>query len=389
MCSARHSELKIINGGRYLRYNVYYIKSVTMKQILIPRSISDKVLMIGNYYKGNAVGGMAAVIRVYADYYESLRYIPSWRDVSAVGKAMYALTAYVKTFFFLLLDPKIEIVHIHSASGSSFYRKARFIKIAKALNRKVVLHMHSSVFMSFYDKSPNKEYIKEVLLKADQLVVLSESWKNNYHQICVPEDKIVIINNPVSEPTHKEVSRDKPVRMLFLGDLRERKGVWDILKALKVHKEEFRGVLEFRIGGNKREAELKQFIADNGLSDFVRFEGWVTGEKKWQLLNWANLMILPSHDEGLPITLLEAMSYSCALISTPVGGIPEILASGVNGIMVTPGNVEEIASAITYYISHPEKLQEHGSQSRKMVEPFLPSTSITQLKTLYQELLSR
>lgn len=360
-----------------------------MKQFIIPKSITDKVLMIGNYYKGNAVGGMAAVIRVYADYYESLRYISSWRDVSKIGKVWYASSAYLKTFLLLLFDPRIEIVHIHSASSSSFYRKAHFVKLAKFLHKTVVLHMHSSVFMNFYKESNDKDYINKILLMADKLVVLSKSWKSYYNQICVPEDNIVIINNPVCASKSMEVEKRKIVRMLFLGDLRERKGVWDILKALRGHRDEMKDKIEFRIGGNKREAEIRQYIIDNGLSDFVKFEGWVVGDHKWELLNWANLMILPSYGEGLPITLLEAMSYSCALISTPVGGIPEILTNGVNGLMVTPGNVEEIVRAIIYYINHPEKLEEHGMQSRKMVEPYLPSTVFSQLTDLYNNLLKK
>lgn len=360
-----------------------------MKKNLIPRSITDKVLMIGNYYKGNAVGGMAAVIRVYADYYESLRYISSWRDVSKVGKIWYAITAYIKTLLLLLFDPRIEIVHIHTASSSSFYRKAYFVKLAKSLHKTVIFHMHSSVFMDFYKESNDKDYINKILLMADKLVVLSESWRLYYNQICVPKDRIVIINNPVCAPKSMEVEKKKIVRMLFLGDLRERKGIWDILKALCEHRNEVKDKIEFRIGGNKREAEIRQYIIDNKLSSFVKFEGWVSGDHKWELLNWSNLMILPSYGEGLPITLLEAMSYSCALISTPVGGIPEILENGVNGLMVTPGNVEEIAKAIIYYINHPEKLEEHGRQSRQKVESYLPPTVFSQLTNLYNGLLQK
>ena len=147
--------------------------------------------------------------------------------------------------------------------------------------------MHSAIFMDFYNESKDKEYIKETLLMADRLVVLSKSWKRYFNQLCVPEERIVIINNPVCAPQYIETTKNKPVRMLFLGDLRERKGVWDILKALCEHRDELEDKLEFRIGGNKREAEIRQYITDNGLSDFVKFEGWVAGNHKWELLNWA------------------------------------------------------------------------------------------------------
>jgi glycosyltransferase involved in cell wall biosynthesis len=81
------------------------------------------------------------------------------------------------------------------------------------------------------------------------------------------------------------------------------------------------------------------------------------------------------------------MAYSCALISTPVGGIPEILENGENGLMVTPGNSEEIAKAIQYFFDNSVKCQEMGKKSYQKVIPFLPETVFKQLSNLYTQLL--
>ena len=359
-----------------------------MEQYLIPKSVTDKILMVGNYYKGNAIGGMASVVRVYKDYYETFRYISSWRNVSKAEKLWYALQAYVRVLFTFIFVPQIQVLHVHVAGGSSFYRKAKFIKLAKLFRKKVIFHMHSAIFKDYYAESNDKAYLLATMKSADRFIALSQSWKEWYMGIGIEPSKISVINNPVREPQRISYINNAPVKMLFLGDLGERKGVWDVLKVIKDNKREFEGKIKFKIGGNGRENDIKNFIIKNELQEIVSFEGWVSGDKKWKLLTWANLVILPSYNEGLPITLLEAMSYGCALISTPGGGIPEILSDKDNGLMVTPGNQEEIAEAIKFYIDNPDDIMKAGNRSREKVKPFLPYTVFGQLKCLYEGLIS-
>ena len=111
------------------------------------------------------------------------------------------------------------------------------------------------------------------------------------------------------------------------------------------------------------------------------FEGWVSGEKKTRLLNWADVYILPSFNEGLPISILEAMSYGCPVISTPVGGIPEVVRD--NGTLVTPGDSEEIFRAIAKYVDNPEIIQTEGKESVTNVAPYLAENVMKELKELY------
>lgn len=355
--------------------------------IKIKSIISNHVIMVGNYYKGNAIGGMASVVRAYEPYFESWHYLSSWRDVNKIGKLWYASRAYLAFAMKMLFCPKYKILHVHVASASSFHRKTHFIKLAKRMGRKVIFHMHSAVFKEYFEECNDKDYLLKIMCMADSFIALSRSWKEYYASIGVPKEKIVVINNPVDYPKEFCYEKDAPVRMLFLGELLERKGVWDVLKAINEHQDSLRGRLKLKIGGNKREKDVVDFISKNNLTDIIEFEGWVAGDKKWQLLNWANLVILPSFNEGLPITLLEAMAYSCALISTPVGGIPEILENGENGLMVTPGNSEEIAKAIQYFVDNSVKCQEMGEKSYQKVIPFLPETVFKQLSNLYTQLL--
>ena len=89
--------------------------------------------------------------------------------------------------------------------------------------------------------------------------------------------------------------------------------------------EYFTDKLLLRMGGNEVDGDIKAYIRENGLESFVTYEGWIAGQKKIDCLNWEDVYILPSYNEGLPIAILEAMAYSHPVISTPVGGIPEII----------------------------------------------------------------
>ena len=180
----------------------------------------------------------------------------------------------------------------------------------------------------------------------------------------------------------------KSVGLLYLGVIGQRKGIYDILNALKDNKDFFKGKVVLRIGGNQEEEKLQACINEYGLQGMVKFEGFVSGEKKIECLNWADVYILPSFNEGLPIGILEAMSYRHPIISTPVGGIPEVVKDGVNGIMVKPGNVQEIAKAISAFVRDKKLVEEYGMHSIELVKPYLPETVFATLSEMYSHLIA-
>lgn len=133
------------------------------------------------------------------------------------------------------------------------------------------------------------------------------------------------------------------------------------------------------------ENELRAKIKEFGLSDCVTFHGFVGGGQKISLLEKAHVFILPSWNEGLPIAILEAMSYGCAIISTPVGGIPEVVKE--NGVLVHPGNKDEIAKAIVSMLDETQRCQ-MGIRSLEMVKPYYPDAVLSHLREVYLELLA-
>lgn len=173
---------------------------------------------------------------------------------------------------------------------------------------------------------------------------------------------IIILNNIVTPPSEEVLEKKrkqnvnmKPqLRFLFLGWLGKRKGIWDLLDVIIAHHKELKGKFMLRFGGNEFEDKIKKLIVNNHLEDVAQFEGWVSGQKKTELLEWANCFILPSYNEGLPISILEAMSYGMPVVSTPVGGITEIVKNGRNGVIVEPGKKEHIWNALKHYLDNPK-----------------------------------
>jgi glycosyltransferase involved in cell wall biosynthesis len=360
---------------------------------IIHKDISRRVVMTGVKYKDNHPGGISAVIQYWARYIDGIRYYPTFKEGSILSKVSIFAKSYTLLLFALLLDRRIKIVHVHTAAGTDFYRSTKIIELAKKFNKKVILHSHASKFKDYYysNNELEKQKILTTLRKVDLLIVLSKSWAEWFEGIGVDKPKITILHNITDYPhkTHDEKSDpiNRPVRFLFMGEIGERKGVFDIIKALANHRDEFLGKVQLRIGGNKKESELHKAITDGNLDNMVKFEGWVSGDKKIELLNWADVYILPSFNEGLPISILEAMSYGMPIISTPVGGIPEVVDK-TNGILVTPGNDSEIYESIKYYVENRQMISLHGNASTRRAETYLPDFVLDHLKHIYESLLT-
>lgn len=356
---------------------------------LIHKDLSQKVLMIGEYFKHNAPGGMAAVLASYNEYFENMQFIPTWRNGNILVKIWYAVYSYFFFIWYMLFVRSVKIVHIQGAAFASFERNVFFVKVGKLFGKKVVMHMHCADFESYYNPSKHKQRIVDTINTCDLYLVLSDSWKQYFESIGVKSNIIKVLNNTITPPVTKRVKRSTDIlNLLYLGVIGQRKGIYDILNALKDNKEMFEGKVVLRIGGNQEEEKLQACINEYGLQGMVKFEGFVSGEKKIECLNWADVYILPSFNEGLPIGILEAMSYRHPIISTPVGGIPEVVKDGVNGIMVKPGNVQEIAKAISAFVGDKKLIEEYGMNSIELVKPYLPETVFATLSEMYSHLIA-
>lgn len=359
-----------------------------MKRILIDKSISDRVLTVGERYWDPVHGGIVSVLKAYRESFETFPFIASSGRLNWAHKLWYDLGGLFALGWRLLWDRKIRIVHIHTAAGRSFDKHAYYAWLARLMGRKVILHSHASRVKVWYEglSERHQRRVRRMLSKLDRLIVLSSSWRDFFVSIGMSPEKVDIVNN-ITEPAGLEkAAREpgEPVQLLFLGEIGPRKGVFDLLQAMALLQGAAPGKARLEIGGNKNEAALEEAIRTQGLVDCVHFNGFVTGELKTELLSRADVFVLPSYHEGLPVSILEAMSYGCAIISTPVGGIPEVVRE--NGILVRPGDVEGIAAAIAR-CEDESVCRRMGLSSLEIVKDYYPEAVMAHLKQIYESLL--
>lgn len=352
---------------------------------MISNNISKRVITLGCDYK-TTKGGISTVICNYSSIYSTFRFIPTSKCKGSI-RNLFDLLAAIIRFVTSSIFKKTNIIHIHTASNNSFLRKRIFIYIAKFLNKKIVLHVHGGAFKEFTEK--NRKTVASTIAKVDTIVTLSYYWKE-YFEKTYPNKKVITIPNIVEEP--RPIARandDKEItKAVFLGLICDNKGIFDLIETINEHKEYLKDKFRLYIGGNGDTKRLCDYIEQHNLSDIIVFKGWVDYNKKAELLSQSDVFILPSYIEGVPISILEAMSYKLPIISTNIGGIPEIVKDGENGYLHTPGDKVQLFNHIKSVIKSQEKNAKMGIDSYIKVQPHLPNNVSQSLETMYNNLLN-
>lgn len=346
-----------------------------------------KVLMVGP--GRDVMGGISTVVNSYyeldLDKKVELRYISSMEDGNKFKKLIVALKSYIE---FANCIKDYDIVHVHMAAQASYTRKSVFIKKAKKAGKKIIIHQHSADFDEFFFKqsdSKKQKQIKSIFEMADAVIVLSEEWAKFFgDNVCDPA-KIMILHNGVIIPKyHKENYSDTNV--LFLGRLGERKGSYDLLKVIPEVLEKVPNA-HFYLGGDGDIEQSQKIINENKLQDHIELLGWVRNEKKEEYLKKCSTFILPSYHEGMPMSVLEAMSYGLATISTNAGGIPQIISQGIDGYRIKAGDLEELKRILIYVLSNEKEKRQLGIAARKVIEKkFNAVRNVNKLLDLYEKL---
>lgn len=300
-----------------------------------------KVLMCGSDL--SVKGGMVSVIKNYLNYQDwkdiKIHFIPTYIEKNKIIIALYFLAAYIRVFFHLLFG-KYDVLYVHAAERGSFYRKAMLIKLAHRFGVKTVIHHHAAEFEEFYASSNRKKYIQEILELADMNIVLSNRLIGMISDKA-PKANVKVLYNAVKTYPDNPYNQEA-TNILFLGRLGKRKGVYDLLAALNEIETELDPAVKFYLCGDGEIDEVKNKVKELGLENRIAHIGWTDGNQKIEFFKNTMVNVLPSYNEGLPMTILETMSYGIPNISTKIASIPEVIVDGVNGYMIMPGDIEAL-----------------------------------------------
>ena len=354
---------------------------------MIDKNICNKVLTIGPAFTPPN-GGIAQVMDYYNQFvFTEFHFVANSCPGSKLKKLWCAISAVFKTIFILIFSNSVEIVHIHTASKISFKRSVIFEKIGLAFKKKVVMHIHAGSFMDYYGTCP--EYVAKNLKKCTKVIALTEGWKSRFENE-IGLTNVEVINNivPVPQDALDKADEDPIVHGIFLGAIKWQKGIFDLLDVIADNKQFLQGKFMLHIGGNEQVDLLKEKIETQKLSDIVKYEGWVNDKQKTDLLQQSKIMFLPSYIEGLPICILEAMSYGLCIISSNVGGIPDIVKNEENGFTFEPGDKAKLCSSLLFFVENPDRIAPFGQKSRELVKDYFPENVSSQINSFYVKLLN-
>lgn len=310
-----------------------------------------RILMIGPDIE-KAKGGMATVEKQILYSKElgknyKIDFFPSYADGNSLYRLFFSAKQFMK-FTLCRMASKYDIVHFHMASNMSTYRKMAYGKLLKKAGKEYIIHFHAAEYLDFFSHQDgdNQKRIEEFFKEAKCVIALSQRWKKDLMSILDIENIKVVENCIDAEYFSKAISDTQRERttFLYLGIVSERKGMWDVVKAVE-NLCKIRTDFLVLVAGNGEIERLKKLIHEKDISKYFQILGWVDMEGKLEALKKSQVLLLPSYNEGLPMSILEAMAAGKIIISSTVGAIPEVIKSE-NGFLITPGDVKGLTECM-------------------------------------------
>ena len=243
---------------------------------------------------------------------------------------------------------EVDLLHIHLSVRGSSYRKAVLARLARALSVPYVVHLHGTDYKEFWESTHPmlRSELSRMIAGCARFIVLGDFWARVMRDLQPGFGRKIVVlpNATAAAPTPQETRDPATPQITFLGQLGQRKGSADLLQALSTlqHLPGWTATL----AGDGPIAETRQLVRQLGLDGRVRVPGWVGTAERTSLLQVSDMLVLPSYAENLPMVILEAFAHGVPVISTPVGAIPEVVSPEHNGLLVKPGDVKGLASAI-------------------------------------------
>ncbi|MBN3963604.1 MAG: glycosyltransferase family 4 protein [Nostoc sp. NMS8] len=339
-------------------------------------------------------GGISNYEKIFLEYAPSevnICHIITHEEGDIAIKIVVFLKAIWK-FVWMLLMEEVDIVQLEISQRGSILRQGIMIFLAWIFHKPIILHAHGSQFHVFFADLPKwiQTLLSWLFCKCQRLIVLSESWKTFYiENLGLKPEQVVVFYNPVKVPNEvPQRSVSNQVNLLFLGRIGQRKGAFDLIKAFSLLPLEDQNRSTLIMAGDGEVEQASNLVKTLNLENYIKLLGWIGSGERDVLLTQSDIFVLPSYNEGLPLSMLEAMAWELPVIVTPVGGIPEIVTQSENGLIVSPGNIEELSNAIKSLIENENLRLSLGAEARTSVFPLDIKKHWVSFMDLYHSVLN-
>ncbi|SJM90052.1 Glycosyl transferase, group 1 [Crenothrix polyspora] len=336
-------------------------------------------------------GGITSVVSVLVNegflQKHNIKYIASHAEgglvkkLASLGKSIFDVVS-------MCVFSKPSVVHAHSACDSSFIRKSLLLAIARVFKCKTIFHLHAAGFDQYVTEESGplmQWWIRRTLEKSTKVIALSDEWADFLGQYA-PRADIYVVPNSVRLDLVSDHKKEVEGRILFLGRAEERKGIFELLAAIAQLKSSWPAI-KLVIAGDGDLTVVQRKAEALGIVKNIEILGWIKGDQKNEELQCASIFTLPSYTEGLPMSMLEAMSAGKAIVVTPVGGIASVVNDQINGLLIPPGDASALAAALGRLLGDKQLRSQLGANARNTIADRYSSPIVLEkLSHLYDEL---
>lgn len=279
---------------------------------------------------------------------------------------------------FKYMKAKTDIIHIHSPLSPIINTKLPIISTFHTPMKTDIANFETTGLFVYESKAQVKISCileNQLLKRSDLITVVSKSvFKELEKEYNVEPERMRIVHNgvddnlfyPLENNNNSESSENKYI--LFVGRLTYRKGLFDLIYSAKYIKKKYPNIRFIIVGNGHLVDKIKIMIKNLGLENNVIIKGFISKEELVRLYQNATIYVVPSHYEGLPTVLLEAMSCGLAVIATAISGNLDVIIPGENGILVPIKSPKELAYAISNLLENENLRIKLGKNARKTVE---------------------
>ncbi|MEA1996433.1 MAG: glycosyltransferase family 4 protein [Gemmatimonadota bacterium] len=308
---------------------------------------------------------------------------------SVAGRTILSICFFSRLLVSLLFF-RPDLVHLHGSAYFSFFEKSVMLLLCRLAGRKVIIQVHSGNFENFYRRTALKSYVRFALNRASAVVAVSAYWKSFLSKLSRAE--VYEVPNCAGEKFFLDrASPDQGSDIVFVGQLSRPKGVLELLDAVHILRRD-RGLGNRLVlaGGEGPSGELERVkarIESLGLSG-VEIALREPPDKVRRMLARAAIFVLPSHAEGLPVSLLEAMAVGLPVVASRVGGITDAIIEGENGFLVPVGDSRMLAERIAGLLGDSALRSAMGQRNhKKALERYHPRITGSIIRELYETVL--
>lgn len=325
-------------------------------------------------------------------------YVVVGRRVEEKGliRILWRLIIDYSRFSKVLRNESIDLVHINiSLNAKGVLRDSVFIVLSKMFKKKTLVFFHG------WDKSFENKLkgmflwlFKRIYLSSKAFIVLAADFKNQlmkwgFYQPIYIESTLVDDDLTSGFDIYKSIDKrlnEKDKKILFLARLIKEKGIYETIDAIAFLQKKYSDISLIVAGEGDERANVVNYVRRNNIQNIV-FTGYVTGERKQKIFQDAYLYCLPSYQEGMPTSLLEALSFGLPIIAEPVGGIVDIFNNGKNGFLTERRESTMIAHYIEKLILERELYMQISLNNYCLAtKRFLASAGVKRIEAIYKQI---